>query len=108
MVFVPVHCLGNPKVSDQRVTEKIGLANKVCAGGPLVCCSLSKLVTRSSTFIVKPLGLREQHRQKIVDILFARKSVQSAAPQGPFFRGAVPRKNDDVTEDGALKWCPNL
>ena len=24
MVFVPVHCLGNPKVSDQRVTEKIG------------------------------------------------------------------------------------
>lgn len=55
MVFVPVHCLGNPKVSDQRVTEKIGLADKVCAGGPLVCCSLSKLVTRSSTFIVKML-----------------------------------------------------
>ena len=55
MVFVPVHCLGNTKVSDQRVTEKIGLADKVCAGGPLVCCSLSKLVTRSSTFIVKML-----------------------------------------------------
>lgn len=42
MVFAPVHCLGNPKVSDQRVTEKIGLADKICARGPLVCCSLRK------------------------------------------------------------------
>ena len=55
MVFVPGHCLGNPKVSDQRATEKIGLVDKVCAEGPLVCCSLSKLVTRSNIFIVKML-----------------------------------------------------
>ena len=42
-------------MSDQRITEKIDLVDKVCAGGPLVCCSLSKLMTRSSTFIVKML-----------------------------------------------------
>ena len=55
MVFVPVRGLGNPKVSDQRVTEKIGVVDKVCAGGSLVCCSLSKPMSRSSTLIVKML-----------------------------------------------------
>ena len=29
MICVPVHCLGNPKVIDQRITEKIGLVDKV-------------------------------------------------------------------------------
>jgi hypothetical protein len=31
---------GNPKLSDQHVTEKIGLTGKIRTGGPLVCCAL--------------------------------------------------------------------